>query len=126
MPKPIHILVAVSVCVVLSALACLAPAYPCGYYGADEEYAGYGYQSLAKVTSEGFGWGADSVPVPYERYSGTDPYEVKAGLWTAALYVPIFVAIIFLSFLIYSGRLTRPSRTSAEHPEQIPKSRKHL
>ncbi len=123
MPKPIHLLAAVGVCVALGVLACLAPAYPCGYSGSNEEYAGYGYHSLAKAASEGFGWSADSVPVLYEKYSGTGPYEIKAEPWMAALYVPIFIAIAFLGFLIYSGSFIRPSRTSEIRPTRTPQSR---
>jgi hypothetical protein len=123
MPKPIHILAAVSVCVALGALACLAPAYPCGYYGADGKYAGYGYHSLAKAASEGFGWSADSVPVPYGGYSGTGPYEAKAGPWIGALYFPVFIAIISLGWLIATDRLIRPSMMSGIRPARTRQSR---
>ena len=96
---------ALATCLSLGAVISFASVLPCGYHdAADGKFAGYGYHSLAKVASEGFEWNAGNVPEPYEKYSGTGPYIASAEYWVVALYIPIFIGIIFLGWLILGGK----------------------
>ncbi len=127
MPDAKNIAMALAACIGLGALLCLAPLMPCGYTGtADGLHAGYGHHSLADIMAKGLEWDTDTVPVPYERYSGAGPYTAAAQGWAIALYIPIFIAIVFLGRMILGGKLTRPSRKSGTLPGQTRQSRKRL
>ena len=96
-----HLAAALAVCVSLGAVTCLAPMIPCGYADAvSGRYAGYGYHSLADVAARGFGWDSEAVPHMDEAYSGSGPYEASARLWIVLLYVPVFMAIACLGYII--------------------------
>lgn len=115
-----NVFLAAIVCIGLFLLTALSPIIPCGYCDAASNInAGYGYHSLAKVISEGFEWDSVTVPVISQGYDGTGPYIVTAEYWIAALYIPMFMAIIFLGWLIMNGEiktagLTRPSTKSGK------------
>ena len=95
---------ALTICLGLGAIMSLASILPCGYHdAATGDYAGHGYHSLAEVVSEGFEWDSQTVPNPYEKYTGTGPYIATCEFWIAALFIPIFFAIIFLGWLIIGG-----------------------
>lgn len=99
----LHFAVATALAVSLSCVVLFAPIYPCGYFDANSQvYAGYGHHSLFTVLDNQFNWSSDYVPVPNEKYTGSGPYMVEAGLWTVVLYVPIFLAIAYLFWLIFS------------------------
>ena len=94
---------AVAIAVPLSCTVLFAHVYPCGYFDANSQvYAGYGHHSLFTVQANRLSWDTSSVPVMYEKYTGSGPYVVEAGLWVAILYVPIFLAIAYLGWLVFS------------------------
>lgn len=85
--------------------------YPCGYWEKsrlyqEEGYAGHGYHSLAEVLARGFFWEADMVPSPNPHYHGniSAGYYVMGLWWISLLYIPIFLGIIYLGWLIAGGR----------------------
>lgn len=96
--------IAVLVSLVLASLVVFIGVYPCGYYDVNSSaYAGYGHHSLSTVMTNGFRWDSDTVPEEVARHSGDGPYEARAELWVAALYVPVFISIIFLGLLIHNN-----------------------
>ena len=99
-----NVIAATIVCLALGALTALAPMYPCGYTASGTR-AGYGYHSLATVASEGFEWTSDMVPVAFPEFTGSGPYVAVGQQWIAAMYIPMFIAIIFLGWLILTGNL---------------------
>ena len=88
-----------------------APMYPCGYWDKAHLYqdyyqAGYGHHSLIEVVGNGWFWEADDVPVTYDNYKGdaTSSYFVMGLWWISLLYIPIFIGIIYLGWLIAGGQ----------------------
>ncbi len=97
------------ICTILMIVLMFANIYPCGYWGQtqlyeDKGYAGHGYHSLAEVVGNGFFWDADDVPEPYDKYNGDGPYYVMGHWWISVLYIPTFLGIIYLGWLIAGGR----------------------
>jgi hypothetical protein len=102
-PVLLRLVVATAIAVSLCCVVLFVPFYPCGYLDANtQKYAGHGDHSLFTVLDNQFNWASDSVPVPSEKYTGSGPYMVEAGLWVAALYLPIFLAIAYLGWMIFS------------------------
>ena len=100
-----NLALALGICISLGTTVSLISILPCSYNDAvDGNYAGYGYHSLVKVVSEGLEWNAASVPEPIPGYSGTGSYIVSAQYWIPALYIPIFIAITYLGWLIMGGK----------------------
>jgi hypothetical protein len=114
----INFALALAICLGLGIMVSLASVLPCSYHdAADGKFAGYGYHSLAKAASEGFEWNSDSVPEQSPLYSGTGPYVASVQYWIVLLYIPIFMAIVFLGWLIMGGKkrfaeFIRPSKKS--------------
>ncbi|MDD4308626.1 MAG: hypothetical protein PHU53_07470 [Thermoplasmata archaeon] len=101
-----NVFLAVTVCIGLSLLTVLSPIIPCGYCDAASNInAGYGYHSFAKVISEMFEWDSGTVPVISQGYEGSGPYIVTAEYWIVSLYIPMFMAIVFLGWLIMNGEI---------------------
>ncbi|MCI0482923.1 MAG: hypothetical protein L0213_15200 [Candidatus Dadabacteria bacterium] len=93
---------AIAFAVLALTLILLLPWYPCGYFDRNDTsiYAGYGYHSLYEIAGKDFGWTSDTVPNPYERYTGTGPYSVSAELWIILLYIPIFLTALYYAKLL--------------------------
>jgi hypothetical protein len=101
----IRFVLALAICLGLSIMVSLGSVLPCSYHNAvDGKYAGYGHHSLVKVASEGLEWDSETVPELNPLYNGTGPYVASAQYWVALLYIPIFIAIIFLGWLIMGGK----------------------
>ena len=101
-----NVIAATIISLALGALTALAPMFPCGYRDAASNVpAGYGYHSLAKVVFNGFDWGSSTVPTLFPGYSGSGPFAVNAEYWIALLYIPMFMAIILLGWLIIGGKV---------------------
>ena len=97
------------VCLLLMITVVLANIYPVGYWDIsmlyeEEGFAGYGYHSLAEVVGNGFFWEAEDVPVENTLYRGNGPYYAMGLWWISLLYIPIFLGIIYLGWLIVGGR----------------------
>jgi hypothetical protein len=114
----INFALALAICLGLSIMVSLAGILPCSYHdAANGKFAGYGYHSLVKVASEGLEWDSQTVPEQSPLYSGTGPFVASAEYWIVLLYIPIFMAIIFLGWLIMGGKkrlakFIRPSKKS--------------
>lgn len=83
--------------------------YPCGYWDEaqfyeDEGYAGHGYHSFVEVVGNGFFWEADEVPESFDNYRGNGPYYAMGLWWISLLYVPIFLGIIYLGWIIVGNK----------------------
>ena len=98
------------ICLILALTVTFVSIYPCGYweqgklYDLEEGYAGHSYESLATVLGEGFFWETDDVPVEYEWYRGDGPYYAVGYWWISVLYIPIYIGIVYLGWLIVGGR----------------------
>ena len=97
------------ICLGLTIGMLFANIYPCGYWDEaklyeEEGYAGHGYHSFVEVVGNGFFWEADEVPEPYENYQGDGPYYVMGLWWISMLYIPVFLGIIYLGWVIVGGR----------------------
>lgn len=93
--------IAVSICVALIVLLSIGNIYPSGYVDVNtQHHAGHGYHSLASVVGEGFYWHADTVPHQANEYYGSGPYAVTANFLISFLYIPLFIAIAFIGYMI--------------------------
>ena len=119
--------VASGICLILVISLSLANIYPVGYweqgklYDLEEGYAGHGYKSLAFILYEGYFWEADDVPVEFEEYQGDGPYYAVGHWWVSILYMPIYLGIIYLGWLLAGGRerlsIILPGREEDAHDE---------
>lgn len=100
------------ICLVLMMTVLFANIYPCGYWSQsqlfeEEGYAGYGHHSLAEVLANGFFWGDEEIPAPNPDWETLGPpFYVVGYWWVAVLYIPIFIGIIFIGWLIAEERLS--------------------
>ena len=97
------------ICIILLITLVFANIYPCGYWNQtqlyeEEGYAGHGYHSLVEVVGNGFFWEADEVPEMSGQYKGDGPYYAMGLWWISVLYIPMFLVIICLGWLIAGGR----------------------
>ena len=88
----------------------LAPIYPCDYWEDTHLYvpwhqAGYGYHSLAEVLGNGFFWTSQDVPIEFDDYRGNTSasYFVVGQSWISLLFIPIFMGLAYLGWLIAGG-----------------------
>jgi len=101
---------ATGICLILMITVSVAPIYPVGYweqgklYDLEEGYAGHGHDSLAYVLGEWFFWETDEVPVEFHEYRGDGPYYAVGHWWVSMMYIPIFLGIIYLGWVLIGGR----------------------
>ena len=119
------------ICTILLITLLFANIYPCGYwektnFNVKEGYAGHGYHSFTEVVGKGFFWEAEEVPVLKADYKGntTSGYYAMGLWWISLLYIPIFIGIIYLGWLIAGGRerfevFNLPSKKSGKHKEEL-------
>ena len=99
-----------AICLILMITVAFMNIYPCGYWDQaqlfeEEGYAGYGHYSLVEVVGNGFFWEADDIPEPNPDWRTLGPpFYVVGYWWVTLLYIPIFLGIIFLGWLISGGR----------------------
>ena len=107
--KIIGYALASAICIVLMVVVMFASIYPCGYWDEaqlyeEEGFAGYEYNSLAEVMGNGFFWETDDVPEQTGVYQEDGPYYVMGLWWISLLYIPMFLGIIYLGWIIAGSK----------------------